>query len=258
MILIFKIAGLAAEISEMLPISAPYPFQVRKLSMKNYEEFMNFITIHYFEDHEKSIFGDVKDMKKYNAVRVKMKLQQDWSLGIYDTTINTLVGVMMMTVEKKVLDPCAKSLDPCKHDFDKVGFRENLKLQQIDQFFATLEAGVFDMLQVDKLLYVGMVTIHVDYRKQGLLYLVSATATNMEWETACKYSVNCPTNEFACHSAKNLGFSVIREINYADYDSQNGTNLFANAKYPNIKAQLTYREIKPPRDVKIAKKQSSC
>ena len=45
------------------------------------------------------------------------------------------------------------------------------------------------------------------------------------------------------------GFAVFREFNHADYDAENGADLFAIAKYLNVKAQLAYKRIAPPLDV---------
>ena len=38
------------------------------------------------------MFGDIENKDEYNAACAKMKLQQNWSVGVYDTANDKLVG----------------------------------------------------------------------------------------------------------------------------------------------------------------------
>ena len=42
-------------------------------------------------------------------------------------------------------------------------FRENLIKQQTNRFFVILQAGLFDMVGVDKVFYLGMMTVRLKY-----------------------------------------------------------------------------------------------
>ena len=90
---------------------------------------------------------------------------------------------------------------------------------------------------------------HADYRRIGIMYFARAAPSRLAWKTGCKYVVGCFTTDFLCKSIKKGGFAVFREFNHADYDAENGADLFATAKYLNVKAQLAYKRIAPPLDV---------
>ena len=209
--------------------------------MKNYDEVVDLVNSEYSSDTAANRYGDVENMNEHNALRVKVKLRQNWSVGIFDKITNELLAVNMNTIERK-------SLEITDDDYKRLGFRLNSRLQQINRFFDTLQAGVFDILGVEKVFYWGMGAVRSKYRKKNLLGLLGYASYRLAWESGCKYIVACPTTDFLCKSMETHGWTVLRKINFSDYDAEHGTSLFANAKYPNSKAQLMCKMTDPPAD----------
>ena len=207
-------------------------FEFRRLTMKNYQKVVDLINSDYAKDHGVNTYGQIDNMNEYDAMRVEMKLQQPWSVGVYDKNLNELLAVIMNTVERR------KSLDPTEDDFKQFGFYENFKQRQIDQFYANLQTGVFDTIGVDKVFYLGMMTVRSKYRRNNLSALLIYASHRLAWESGCKYMVACPTTEYLCKAMEKDGWTVLREIAFSKYDAEHKTDLFANAKYPNVKAQL--------------------
>ena len=133
-------------------------------------------------------------------------------------------------------------------DFKRFGFRLNQKQQQINRFFAILQTDLFDMIGVDKVFYLGMMTVRSKYRRNKLSALLILASHRLAWESGCKYVVMCPTTEYLCKAMENDGWIVLREITFLNYDAEHKTDLFSNAKYPNVKAQLICKMTDTPAD----------
>ena len=226
------------------PLAKDRQLEFRRLTMENYHEVIDLIFPDYAQDCEVNKFGHVDDLNEFTAVRVKITLQQPWSVGIYDKDSNELLAVTMNTVENKT---CVVPV-PTEDDFKRFGFRLNQKQQQIKQFFITLEAGVFDMIGVDKAFHLGMMTVRSKYRRNNLSALLVYASYRLAWESGCKYVVMCPTTEYLCKAMEKDGLTVLREIKFSNYDAEQETDLFSNAKYPCVKAQLICKIIGPPAD----------
>ena len=204
------------------PLAKHRQLEFRRLTMENYQEVVDLMVSDYTQDCAVKLFGHMDNLDQYNAVRVKMKLHQSWSVGIYDKDSNELLAVTMNTVES------TKSLDPSADDYKQHGFLVNLKEQQINRFFVTLEAGVFDMIGVDKVFYLGMMTVRSKYRRNNLSTLLVYASNRLAWESGCKYMVMCPTTEYLCKAMEKDGWTLLREIMYSNYNAENETDLFAN------------------------------
>ena len=83
------------------PLANDRQLEFRRLTMKNYLEVVDLITSDYTQDHGVDTYGHIDNMDEYNALRVKMKLQQHWSVGIYDKDSNELLAVTMNTVKSE-------------------------------------------------------------------------------------------------------------------------------------------------------------
>ena len=226
------------------PLAKTRLLEFRRLSMKNYEEVVDLIATDYTQDCAVNKFGRIDTMNERDAVRVKMKLNQNWSVGIYDKDSNELLAVTMNTVENRT---CLAPV-PTEEDFKQFGFYLNQKQQQIKQFFITLEAGVFDMIGVDKVFYLGMMTVRSKYRRNNLSALLIYASNRLAWESGCKYMAMCSTTEYLCKAMEKDGWTVLREIKYSNYDAEHNTDLFSNAKYPCVRAQVICKTTGSPAD----------
>ena len=211
-------------------------FDVKKLSIADVDEILNFIDVYYSQDNEKHIFGEMPDLDKYNATRVRLKLDQDWSYGVYEKSSQMLVGVMLGGVQKNKLDPSGT-------DLENEGLRLNSKLQAMRNFFAKLEENVFAFVNVEKVFYPGMITVHSQYRSQGIASFFLEFSQKVAIEAGCKFVIATPTNELLCSSLTRRGWTVFREFGYKEYDRENGTTLYSSAVYPFTKAQLVYKQV---------------
>ena len=104
------------------------------------------------------------------------------------------------------------------------------------------------MIGVDKVFYLGMMTVRSKYRRNSLSVLLVYASQRLAWESGCKYVVMCPTTEYLCKAMENDGWIVLREITFSNYDAEHNTDLFSNAKYPNVKAQLICKMTDTPAD----------
>ena len=110
-----------------------------------------------------------------------MKLNQNWRVEIYDKDSNELLAVTMSAVVRKT---CLVPI-PIEDDFKRFGFCLNQKQPQINQFFVTLEAGVFDMVRVNKVFYLKMMTVRCKYKRNNL----SALFYFLTWERGLDYQI---------------------------------------------------------------------
>ena len=224
------------------PLAKEHQLEFRRLTMENYQEVVDLISSDYTQGYVRNTYGHIDNMNERHVVRVKMKLQQPWSIGIYEKDSNELLAITMNTVEN------TESLEPSANDYKQYGFRENLKEQQINRFFVILQAGLFDVVGVDKVFYLGMITVRLKYRRNNLSALLVYASQRLAWESGCKYMVMCSTTEFLGKAMEKDGWTLLREITYSNYDAEHKTDLFANAKYPYVRAQLICKMTCPPAD----------
>ena len=217
-------------------MSGKLQFEVRRLIPKDENAVMELITHHFSRDHERELFGMQEDEDEHHIMRAKMKLKQNYSIGVFEKSTNKLLAVTLCTVQRRN--------DPFVDDSVNKIEKKSTKHRQIVKFFEELEAGAFDMLKTDKYFFPGMTTVHKDYRKLGLATLTEPECWKMAIELGCRYGVITPTTDFLCEHAKKNGAQILRELKYADYNAAHGINLFVTTAYPNSKAQLVYFDLK--------------
>lgn len=214
-------------------------FQSKKLSHEHEAEVFDLITEHYSKDFYFNWLGlKGQDIDHYNIIRAKMKLKQDWSVGIFNKETNKLVAVSLNVVQRK-----GETLDPEVQDFAYEETYLSDELQEIVELFAELEANIFDLLQVDQIFYAGMETVHPNFRKRGISYKLYQESESFARESGCKYIVASPTNEYICKSFLKKNYRVLKEINYTDFYLKTKAKVFSKVTYPYVKTQLVYKNI---------------
>ena len=207
-------------------------FEINKLTFKVLPDISDLIINHYSQDFYKKLFGlQGDDIDIYNINRIKMHLNQNWSIGVYEKGINNLVGVSMNRVQEK------------EKSFSIEKLSLPYELEQVLEFFEDLEADMFDLLQVDNVFYAGMVTVHNMHRRKGIFHKLREASETLAKTAGCKYIVYTPTNEYLCESFSKHGYQVLREINYLDYYSRKHVKIFKKVASPYIKAQLVYKKV---------------
>lgn len=212
-------------------------FEVRRLTLEDKEEVLNLIVEHYSKDYYPNWIGlksEELDIRSIN--RVNQKLKQKYSIGIFDKSANKLVGVSLNEVQER------KNLLNSKKRITK-NPSESEEIRQITKFFQDLEDDIYDQLQVDRIFYTGMGTIHKDYRNRGLISIYEDEMKRMLLSSGCKYLVTTSTNEFMYQKLLKSGCTLVREVKYLDYFKKTGFKIFENTKYPYIRAAIFYKHI---------------
>ena len=211
-------------------------FVAKKLTSENESAVIDFITVHYSQNFFKPAY-EVNDSDEYNTIRARGLLKQNWSVGIFEKSTNKLVGLMLNTIRKKALGNEELKVETKQFELSQ-------KVLELDRFFEVLENRIFGLLSEDNLFYLGMATVHIDYRNHGIFAMVIGACYALAKESGCKYIYATPTTSFLVHMMEKHRWTVVKEVIYSDYDARNGTNLFGDPKYPFTRIQLAYKEIK--------------
>ena len=211
-------------------------FEVKRVSVADEDEILKFIDVHYSQDSERHIYGKIQDLGKCNAIRVRLKMSQNWSIGVYEKSSKLLVGVMLGSVQENNLESTGPELE-------NEGLHPTPQLQALLEFFEKLEENVFKILNLEKAFFPGMVTVHSHYRSRGIASFLLEMSQNLAIKAGCKYVIATPISDYFCSSLSKRGWTVLRELDYKEYDKDNGTNIYSTAVYPFTKAQLVYKQI---------------
>ena len=210
--------------------------QIKRLSTKVLPDVLDLVVKHYSRDLFKNLFGlQGDDIDLFNTSRVKMYLNQNWSVGAFDKETNDLVGVCMNMVYKK-----GESL--LTHSSNEEIVLSN-ELKQVNEFMACLESNVFDLLQVDKVFYLGTAVVHKMYRRKGIISNLRNASEALARTAGCNCIVSVPTNEYLCRFFSKDGYKILREMNYLDFYSKKQVKIFKNVISPYIRAQLVCKDI---------------
>ena len=211
-------------------------FEGKRVSIEDAEQIIELVTAYFSEENNRDFQSKWKDYNQFNAARVRLKLRQNWSFGIFEKTSKKLVAVMLCCVQES-------QLELTESEIEHEGLYLSTELRDLQEFFAKLEANVFEILNTEKLFYTGMVTVHSEYRKRGIASFLFETSQKLAAEAKCDYVVATPTNDFLSSSLARRGWIVLREFNLEEYDRQNGTHLFLNPAYHRTKACLICKKI---------------
>ena len=210
--------------------------RIKRLSTKFLPDVLDLVVKYYSRDFFKNVFGlQGDDIDLFNTSRVKMYLNQNWSVGAFDKETNDLVGVCMNMVQGK-----GESL--LTHNSNEEIVLSN-ELKQVNEFMACLEANLFDLLQVDKVFYLGTAAVHKMHRRKGITRNLGKASETLARTAGCNCIVSVPTNEYLCQLLSKYGYKILKEINYLDYYSKKQVKIFENVTSPYIKAQLVYKKI---------------
>ena len=207
-------------------------FEVRRLTLDNFNEATQLITEHYGSEIQNNLWGKINKIDELFAVRVRKKLQQPYSLGVFEKSSNKLIGTMLCDVFKKNMLPLSENSE----------FQNwPIKLREIAKFMETLEEHAYVYLGTKKIFRVEMMAVHLHYRKLGISSLLLEMATSLACEANCRHVIVIPTNDFLCFSLKRKGWSLIKESKFNEQVSSNGDKLFPNARPPYTKAQVVFK-----------------
>ena len=210
--------------------------QIKRLSTKVLPDVLDLVVKHYSRDLFKNLFGlQGDDIDLFNTSRVKMYLNQNWSVGAFDKETNNLVGVTLNEVQEK-----RKPLILPNSNEEIVLSNE---LKQVIDFMDCLESNVLDLLQVDKVFYSGMAAVHKMHRRKGITSNLRKASEALAKTAGCNYIVSVPTNEYLCRFCSRNGYKILREVNYLDYYSKKQVKIFQKVTSPYNKAQLVYKKI---------------
>ena len=132
-------------------------FEAKRVSIEDADDIIVLINKYDSEENNRDFQRKWKDFNQYNAIRVRLKLQQNWSFGIFEKCSKNLAAVMLCCVQES-------RLESTKSEFELEGLHLSTELQDLGQFYAKLEANVNEILNTGKLFYTGMVTVHSKYR----------------------------------------------------------------------------------------------
>ena len=211
-------------------------FEAKKVSIEDADDIIELINKYYSEENNRDFQRKWKDFNQFNAIRVRLKLQQNWSFGVFEKSSKKLAAVMLCCVQES-------QLESTKSEIEHEGLHLSTELQNLGQFYAKLEANVYEILNTEKLFYTGMVTVHSKYRKRGIASFLFETSQKLAAEAKCDYVVATPTNDFLSSSLARRGWTILREFKFKDYDCQNGTHLFPNPAYPRTKACFACKKV---------------
>ena len=100
------------------------------------------------------------------------------------------------------------------------------------RIFATFEKGIFQTLQAKKLFYNWIAVVHKDYRKQGLLTVMTIKSDQLANQVGCDYVIRYLGIDVlvdAFLKSEKHGYRHLKEIRYRDYvDPVTHLNPFAN------------------------------
>ena len=232
-------------------MSLPEELFVKRLNPDNEKEVCDLLLKFY--TIEKTYLKFIKDINQdeviiLNNLRVKQRLQQPYSIGVFTKVSNKLVAISMGYVKK-----ISSSSDKNK---DEKQFSEPMKLNF--RFLQMLERDIFDQLKVDKVFEMGMGVTHDDYKNQGLMGLTTKLCHHLSKQSGCKYIITKPTTEYVCkHIEKQTPESIINQIYFKDYiDPVTGVNPFTNSKFPFVQGMLTCAEIDPSEQLNMPELES--
>ena len=204
------------------------------------------------ENNYMKLIKDTKDedIIDYNNKRIKFRLKQPYSVGIFEKSTEKLVAVALGYVREKKLE-----LD---HEIPKNEISQITPIQLALNFVSTLEGDIFKMLNIDKVHEVGMGCIHPDYKNHGLMIMVVELAHHIARESGCKYSITKVTNEYLVkHVEKYNPERIKKQIKFLEYvDPITGINPFVNPKFPYVRAILLCLEINRLEPLNLTKLQS--
>ena len=172
---------------------------------------------------------------QFTLVRAKIKLEKDWSIGVYEKSSGKLVAIALSEITTN------NYLRGSTY-FKRQDFTPSLEDEESRMFFKDLLCDVHDLLS-EKLFMIGMVTVHSDYRRRGITSLIWDFCCELAKGSGCNYAITVPITEYMCESLRKKGWTLLKEVNYKEYDRKNNTKVFCDTKHPWIKAQAVYKKI---------------
>jgi len=214
-------------------------FEMKRLGNEDAQTVTDFIIVHYTGDHEGKLSGNIPDLKQCHTARAQLILEQGCSIGVYEKSSQILVAVMLCVVENKQ--------EHNKNSIVNQKIQLSPEMQAIQTFFKKLEDNFYDIFNAEKVFCPGMITVHRQYRHRGIASFLLETSVKFAAEAGCEFVITIPVNDYICSSLSKRGWKVLREINFKNYDRENGTCVFPKAEFPYTKAQLVYIESRQER-----------
>ena len=118
-------------------------FEEKRVSIEDADEIIELINKYYSEENNRDFQRKWKDSSQFDAVRVQLKLRQNWSFGVFKKSSKKLVAVMLCCVQES-------NLEPTQSEIEKEELHLSTELQDLQEFFAKLEANVFEILNTKK------------------------------------------------------------------------------------------------------------
>ena len=211
-------------------------FEVKKLTKGNKHETLELMKQHFMNDYVLKYVPSFhpQDIEDYLNSRFDKCVKQDYSFAIFEKSSKIMVAATLNYIRKK--EPQATgnpNLSPA--------------LQNLSNLMAQLEENLFETLKCDAVFDIGInTTVHTAYRNFGFFTLIAEGCLYLSLQTGCKYLTVRPTTEYLIKAGDyDKRFKLLNEIRYADFvDPITKEKPFINAKYPHVRAQLLFIDLK--------------
>ena len=212
-------------------------FEIKPLTLASKNEALKLMKDHYQKDSLFQYIPEIKqsDFVDYENARFDISLKENYSLGIFEKKSgSTLIAFALNHIAKK------EEKSSCDGNFGLNHATHCGALQAYKRFFNELSASTFDILKTDEVFFAGSATVHSDYRNLGLFNVLQKCCVYLGLKSGCEYLIGRPTSEYVIKVAMAAGYyRCIKKVNFIDYiDPVSGLRLFANAKFPHVRAQI--------------------